>query len=168
MLIVFGGLPGTGKSTLAQALARPLGAVYLRIDVIEQAIRVARPAVTDLGAEGYLIAYALAASNLALGRIVVADCVNPLPVTREAWRAVAVQAHTPLLEVELVARDRVEHRRRVETRTADIPGAPLPTWADVVQRDYAPWPAPHVVIDTTETSVGAAVELLRAAVSAHP
>lgn len=166
MLIVFGGLPGTGKSTIAQALVRALGAVYLRIDVIEQAIRVARPAVVDLGAEGYVIAYALAASNLVLGRIVVADCVNPLPVTRDAWRGVAVDARVPLLEVELVARDLAEHRRRVESRVADIPGSPLPTWADVVDRDYAPWPEPHLILDSTELSVEAAVGLLRAAVDA--
>lgn len=42
MLIVFGGLPGTGKSTIARALARALRATYLRVDVIEQAIRVTR------------------------------------------------------------------------------------------------------------------------------
>ena len=39
MLIVFSGLPGSGKTTIARELARQLGAVYLRIDVIEQALR---------------------------------------------------------------------------------------------------------------------------------
>lgn len=39
MLIVFAGLPGTGKSSIARELARELGAVWLRIDSIEQAVR---------------------------------------------------------------------------------------------------------------------------------
>ncbi|NBC95586.1 MAG: AAA family ATPase, partial [Deinococcus-Thermus bacterium] len=34
-LIVLGGLPGTGKTTLARAAAAALGAVPLRIDTIE-------------------------------------------------------------------------------------------------------------------------------------
>lgn len=38
MLIAFGGLPGTGKTTVAQTLARKLAAVYLRIDSLEQAL----------------------------------------------------------------------------------------------------------------------------------
>nr|WP_256252931.1 AAA family ATPase [Paenibacillus sp. UNC496MF] len=37
MLYLFSGLPGTGKSTLSSALARALGAVYLRVDVVEHA-----------------------------------------------------------------------------------------------------------------------------------
>ncbi len=36
MLIVFGGLPGTGKTTLARAFAQRRRATYLRIDTIEQ------------------------------------------------------------------------------------------------------------------------------------
>ena len=38
MLIIFGGLPGVGKTSIARALAQKIGAVHLRIDTIEQAI----------------------------------------------------------------------------------------------------------------------------------
>jgi predicted kinase len=38
-LIIFGGLPGTGKTTLSRMLAERRGALYLRIDTIEQALR---------------------------------------------------------------------------------------------------------------------------------
>jgi predicted kinase len=165
MLIVFGGLPGTGKSTLARALARVVRASYLRIDVIEQAIRVARGTDDEVGAEGYVIAYALAASNLDIGQIVIADSVNPLPVTREAWRGVAARAGAPVLEVEIVCTDLTEHRRRVEARAADIPGASLPSWAAVTARSYAAWPEPHLVIDTARTSVDEAIAILVAAVA---
>jgi len=37
-LVVFGGLPGTGKTTLARALTQDWPATYLRIDEIEQAL----------------------------------------------------------------------------------------------------------------------------------
>jgi predicted kinase len=53
-LIVFGGLPGTGKTALARMLAVRLQAVYLRIDTIEQALRNAKAMKT--GREGYLTA----------------------------------------------------------------------------------------------------------------
>ena len=37
VLIVFSGLPGVGKTTIARELGRSLAAVYLRIDSIEHA-----------------------------------------------------------------------------------------------------------------------------------
>jgi len=39
VLVIFGGLPGVGKTTIAQELARQIGAMHVRIDSIEQAIR---------------------------------------------------------------------------------------------------------------------------------
>jgi hypothetical protein len=74
MLIVLGGLPGTGKTTIGRKLAIELAAVYLRIDSIEQSIRGTGGSVEG---EGYRVAHAVAEDNLRLGRIVVADCVNP-------------------------------------------------------------------------------------------
>lgn len=160
MLVVFGGLPGVGKTTLAQALAAALRAAYLRIDEIEQALR--RAGLPEVGPAGYVAAYALAGSNLRLGLPVVADSVNPLPVTRQAWRDVAAAAGVPVLEVEVVCSDAAEHRRRVEARAGDIPGLMPPRWASVQAHDYAPWTTPRLVLDSAVLTPAAALALLLA------
>ena len=82
MLLIFGGLPAAGKTSIAVELARRVDAVHLRIDSIEQALRNA--GLTILGPEGYLVAYAIAEDNLRLGRTVIADSVNPIEATRAA------------------------------------------------------------------------------------
>ncbi|HEX7867530.1 MAG TPA: AAA family ATPase [Variovorax sp.] len=160
MLIVLGGLPGTGKTTIARELVAHLGAAYLRIDTIEQALRSAGALAGDVGPAGYVVAYELARSNLSLGQAVVADCVNPLPVTREAWRGVAADASSRIVEVEIICSDVAEHRRRVEQRSIDVPGLVPPTWAAVQQHDYAPWSTQRLVIDTASVSAREAARLL--------
>ncbi len=145
MLIVFGGLPGVGKTTIARAISRALKAVYVRVDSIEQALRAEGAKVWT---EGYAAAYAVAGDNLALGRVVLADCVNPLSATRDAWVAVAAKAGARLVEVELLCTDVREHRRRVEARMADIPGHVVPDWDSVLAHEYEPWGRPRVVMDT--------------------
>ena len=164
MLIALSGLPGTGKTTIARELARELSAVYLRIDSIEQSIRDAGRAVVG---EGYSVACAVAEDNLRLGRIVVADCVNPWPLTRNDWRAVADRCGVPVLDVEIVCSDAQEHSRRVETRTADIPCHQLPTWQDVVERDYRAWDSQRTVIDTARLSVEESVRAILANLPAN-
>jgi predicted kinase len=83
MLIIFGGLPGTGKTMIATELARQLGAVYLRIDSIEQVLRDS-PLITGTVDDAcYCVGYAVAGDNLRLGRMVIADSVNPLKLTRD-------------------------------------------------------------------------------------
>ena len=153
MLIVFGGLPGTGKTTVAKGLAQKLDAVYLRVDTIEQALRSSAVLKTDVGPAGYVVAYRLAEDNLRIGRVFVADSVNPLQVTRDAWLSVAEHASTKVAEVEVICSDAVEHRRRVETRWSDIEELKLPAWQDVVDREYENWDTPHIVIDTASKTV---------------
>ena len=160
MLIVFSGLPGTGKTTIARAVAARLGATFVRVDVIEQAIVGAIPSGVQLGAAGYAVANSLAESNLILGGRVVADCVSPVEVSRAAWRAVAQRAFVNILEVEVVCSDRDEHRRRLEQRQADIPGHQLPSWEAVDQLQYEPWTEPHLIIDTALRSPSEAAELV--------
>lgn len=164
MLIIFSGLPGVGKTTIARALARQMAAVHLRIDTIEYAIWVSGVA-SEVAEAGYRVAWALAADHLNQGLTVVGDSVNPLPSTREAWRSVARDAGVVSLDVEVVCSDLAAHRRRVEARTSDIAGFVPPTWEEVVSRDYQPWTSERLVIDSALIEPGEAVTRIRAALA---
>ena len=166
MLVIFGGLPATGKTTIARALAARIGAVYLRIDTIEQAMRDGLRFTGDMGPAGYEVAQAVAADNLRAGSAVVADSVNPIEITRRAWREVAVAASSPFLEIEVVCSDPSEHRRRVEMRVNDIPGLKLPTWGQVVGREYKTWRSANLILDTAVLSAAECVETALASVIA--
>ncbi len=163
MLIVFAGLPGTGKSSVAREVARKLDAVWLRIDSIEQAIRDSGVLPGSIDDAGYRAAFAVAVDNLRLGRSVVTDSVNDWMVTRDAWRDIGVRAGARVIEVEMVCSDPKEHRRRIETRTSDVSGLVLPDWAAVTERDYHPWNREHLTIDTAGSSVGDCVNQMLAA-----
>ena len=61
MLIILGGLPGVGKTTIAKALAKQLQAMILRVDTVEQVLK--REEGLD-GPEGYMVCWAQALENL--------------------------------------------------------------------------------------------------------
>ena len=161
MLIVFGGLPGVGKTTIARELARRIGAVFVRIDSIEFALRESGRLPAGVHDAGYRVAYAIAEDNLRAGHTVTADCVNPLRITREAWRAAAARTGSRLVEVEVVCSNQAEHRRRVETRATEFPGWTL-SWQEVADREYDAWDRDRIVVDTATVTAEIAVEAIRA------
>ena len=161
MLIVFAGLPGTGKSTITRLLAAELGAVWVRVDSIEQARRASGVVEDDLKDAGYRAAYAIAEDNLRLGMTVIGDSVNGWMLTRDAWRDVGLRSGVGVLEIETVCSDLAEHRHRIETRRSDVQGLVLPAWDAVIGRDYHPWSREHVIVDTAGRSVEACVGHIR-------
>ena len=152
MLVIMSGLPGTGKSTICRAVARQTGAVHLRIDTIEQAVVNSGLAEHPVGTVGHHVGYALAGDYLQQGLEVLADSVNPLAVTRDAWRAVALANGVEALEVEVMCSDGVEHRRRAESRPEEIPGLVWPDWDQIASRRYEPWARQRLVLDTAHLS----------------
>ena len=161
-LIVFAGLPGSGKSSIARGLSKQLGAVWLRIDSIEQAIRESALAPASVDDAGYRVAYAVAEDNLRLGRDVIGDSVNDWVLTRNAWRDVGLRTGAQVVEVEILCTDREEHRRRVEARRSEVPGLILPDWRAVIERDFHSWDRDRVTIDTAGRSIAACIELVLA------
>jgi predicted kinase len=158
VLTVIGGLPATGKSTIAAALAARQRTPYLRVDRIEHAIVAWSSLSHPLGAVGYAVAYELAGEQLQLGLDVVVECVNPVRITRDAWLSTAAAGGAGVVEVELICSDEAELRRRVETRASDVAGLVKPGWSAVVEREYEPWNRARLVIDTATKSAAAAVE----------
>lgn len=165
VLVVIGGLPATGKSTVAAALAARTGTPYVRVDRIEQAIVAWSALVHPVGPVGYAVAHQLALEQLQLDLDVIVECVNPVAVTRDAWRETAHAAGAAAVEIEVICSDEVEHRRRAESRESDVDGLAKPTWAEITAREYEPWSRTVVRVDSATTTVAAAVERITAAVA---
>jgi len=159
VLYIFSGLPGSGKSTLSQTLARQLRAVYLRIDTIEQGLR--HLCSVDVRGEGYGLAYRIASDNLRLGVSVVADSCNPIEITRREWEQVARETRAVHVNIEVICSDSGEHRLRAEARHAEVSGLKLPTWSEIENREYDEWTVERVIVDTAGRSkIECARELL--------
>lgn len=151
MLVQVCGLPGSGKTTLAAAVADAVPVVALRVDAVEAAMRRFDVPPARSGIAAYAVLHAVAAPHLGRGQVVVADAVSPSAAARAGWVGTAAAHGVPLRVVEVVCPDADEHRRRVETRVADLVGLPLPTWDDVraTAREYEPRQDERLVVDST-------------------
>lgn len=151
MLIVMAGLPGAGKSRVAEALAARLRCPIVSVDPIEAAMwraGIARDEPTGLAA--YVVAEEVARAQLQVGNTVIVDAVNDVEPARQQWRLLAESAGCLLTFVEVSCSDPAEHRRRLEARRRDIKGFPEPSWASVVARrvGFHGWEDDRIRVDS--------------------
>ena len=163
VLYIFSGLPGSGKTTLAQIVAQRVNAVYLRIDTIEQALR--DLCSVNVQGEGYRLSYRVASDSLQLGMSVIADSCNPIELTRREWEQVALGAQADYVNIEVICSDKDEHRQRLETRISTVTGLSGPSWCEVENREYHRWTVERIVIDTANRSETECVDELLSAAS---
>ncbi|MDR1679341.1 MAG: AAA family ATPase [Prevotellaceae bacterium] len=164
-LFILSGLPATGKSTLSKLIAQEYGAVYLRIDTIEQGLRdLCR---FEVQGEGYRLSYRIAGDNLKLGQHVVADSCNPVSLTRREWENVAKENDSLFINIEVLCSNKEEHKKRIETRKSEITGLKLPDWKDVENREYHSWETERIIIDTANKSIEESFEELKKKINSY-
>lgn len=152
-LIVFSGLPGTGKSMLAEAIGRELGIPVFAKDWLEavlyqNGLKPTQEGIS-LGYVGYELLTTLAERQLMLGQSVILDSVAGISTIREQWRALADHYHADWRVVECICSDEAVHRTRLLTRERNIPGWHELDWSEVerVKEYYVPWQEDHPVLD---------------------
>jgi predicted kinase len=149
VLIVMAGLPGAGKSTIAEVIGNRLGYALLSVDPIESAILSAGiDSDQPTGLAAYLVAEAIADAALANGQTIIVDAVNAVDPAREQWVNLAKKHGEQLRFIEVVCSDTELHRERLEARDRNLTHLPEPTWHAVEQslEEYADWTGPTAAI----------------------
>lgn len=158
-LIVVAGMRGTGKTSLARAVARELHAVYLDKDTIKDcAIALAERLKLDqvqqlAGPLSYELLLDVARDNLSLGLSVVLDSPAGYQVFREKVKGLARSARVELRLIECICTDDRLLRQRVESRSQDLPAYRTRDWA-TYQHEVAQFERlteRRLVVDTAES-----------------
>ncbi len=169
-LIVFTGLPGTGKSSLAEAVARELGIPVFAKDWLEATLIRCElhPAEggPPLGSVGYQLLTTLAERQLQLGQSVILDSVASTLSIRAEWRTLAITYQAEWRVIECICSEEAVHRERLSVRQRGIPGWHELDWSEVerVRAYYAPWNEERLILDMMnplEENIAAALLYLR-------
>jgi predicted kinase len=158
-LIVFAGMLGTGKTSLARAVARQLQAVYLDKTTIKECIlalgeRLKLDQTPQLaGPLSYELLVDLARDNLSLGLSVVLDSPAGYQVFRERVKGLARSAKVELRLIECICTDERLLRQRVENRPPDLPAHRTRDWTTYQHEvaEFEKLTERRLVIDTAES-----------------
>ena len=153
-LVVLSGLPGTGKTAIAEPLAKALGAPVFAKDWLEAPILQTGTVPRDqLSRVGYELLTTLARRQLEFGQSAVLDSVAGLPTIRLEWRKLAREFDASSFVIECVCSDSALHRQRLSVRQRGIPGWPELSWADVerVRSYFTPWEEERLILDSVDS-----------------
>lgn len=156
LVILVAGVPGTGKSTLAEGLGRALTVPVFSMDWQLGALAVfgvLRP--DNSGPVAEMMLTAAIARQLHLGMGAVIDATGHTANERGRWHDLTERLGGRFLGVECVCSDGTVHRSRVEGRSRDIPCWPATvSWEHVLlmRSRWEPWTQSHLVVDSAAGS----------------
>ncbi|THV21720.1 AAA family ATPase [Glycomyces paridis] len=154
-IIAFAGLPGTGKSTLAEALARASRTPVFASDWLMGALKpyhVFKHMDDSTYGELYHgLVESLVTRQLLMGQSAITDCVID-DDTAERWARLAADHDAELRVVECVCTDLDLHRRRVEGRKRNIPNWHEIDWDHVerMRREHPPLTVDRLTVDAVD------------------
>ncbi|MCC6725897.1 MAG: ATP-binding protein [Saprospiraceae bacterium] len=162
MLILIAGLPGSGKTSLANAIAAKLGAPHFNSDQIRREMGLWGSYGPTDKAKVYEALLERTRQALALGATVVVDSTFYRASLRKPFEEMAAQFALKPLWILATAPDETL-RQRVAKPRADSEANE--TVLEKIRAQFEPLEAPYLTIDTTQ---GSAEELATAFLSKHP
>lgn len=152
-LLIVCGLQGTGKTTVASALARTLGAVHLRNDVIRKELFLAPTYEPDETDKAYEEVLRRAEPLLKEGKTIILDATFAKETHREAAKKLADDTRSSFLIFRTVADESIV-KERIEARANDASDAVFDDHLKTKKR-FEPISMPHTIIDTGAAPLGA-------------
>ncbi len=126
------GYPGTGKSTIARAVATALHAPLIDRDVIRQTGVAIFGEHPEIGRFAYEMMFALTREQLNVGISVIVDSPLTYRTTYKEIQRIANDAHVPMLVVHCTCSPQVQ-RQRLESRKGAVSAFQITSWEDWLQ-----------------------------------
>ena len=147
LLLVFTGLPGCGKTTLARRVANALSIPLLSKDRVQSAL-VQQNLAPRATADGYLLILNLAEEQLSLGVSCILDAVFPLPGFRQSLEEIATRHGARLRVIHCICSDEFVWKQRMQGRTQYHDYWTPVGWEEVerLKAIYEPWPTSTPVL----------------------
>jgi predicted kinase len=139
-LILFSGLPGTGKTRISQALASHLKIPLFTKDRLQSRLRI-QGLREENTIDGYLLILDLAEQQLALGISTILDGVFPFTEFRQKASQIATQHKALFRPIYCYCSDIELWKERITAREQNVPDWTPVGWDEVkrIQPEFLAW-----------------------------
>lgn len=162
-LVLFGGYPGVGKTTLSYRLASDRGWTLLTKDVIFSALSRSEVSEDRIGFASYETLLALIKLNLTRGVSVVCEGGFQFSRLRHIAFSIGEDAGATCYGIECICSDVALWRQRLTNRPQLVEGFAAGGWEDAerISKVYEPWDTSRLVLDAVEPIEHLYTRLLR-------